>query len=788
MFAKSISHQRSLWGQVISLAIVLLFLVTAVTPVYAAPSTSIKSISVAPQSGLLNYGSAGSATYLVTVSSKGGAGTITVALSVSGLPAGVTGSFSPSSLTFTGTTTHTSTLTVTTSATTPAGAKSFTVKNNKNAISGSGTLTVNPKTLTVTAKDRSKIYGTAVTFTGSEFTASGLVNSDSVSSVTLTSAGSVATASVASYPIVPSAAVGTGLSNYSISYTAGSLTVTAAQLHVTGITANGKVYDGNTNASLNTGGAALTGILNGDSVTLDATTAVGTFDSKNVGLRNVAVSGMTITGPGAGNYQLVQPVMTATVSQASLTVTNITVSDKTYDGSSTATLSGSPVLSGVVSGDAVTLSGTPSANFADANAGNNKPVTVAGYSISGNDSGNYTLSQPSGLTASINPATLTVTADNYFEQLGVSSDPTPSFPFSYSGFVNNENETMIGVITTEPVCSVSDPAHTTTAGTYGITCASGAAANYSFSYVDGTLTVNAVNTPPGGVSLSNLTVKENLPAGTLVGNLSTVNPYPGSTYSYSLPTNISGCDGPDNSSFRISASGGNWFLETNVVLHYVTKSAYSICVETNDGTTGFAAQHFTVTVLPSVSTFTSVGSADGWVLESSETSGVGGTMNSSATTLRVGDDASNSQYRSILSFNTAPIPDTAVILNVTLKVKRQGQVGALNIFTALKGLRVDIRKPSFGLVGLQLSDFQASTGTTGKSLVGNFGSKPVSGWYSANLFSGALSFVNKLGTTQFRIRFYLDDNNNHVADYLSLYSGNATAAYRPQLIITYSVP
>jgi hypothetical protein len=41
--------------------------------------------------------------------------------------------------------------------------------------------------------------------------------------------------------------------------------------------------------------------------------------------------------------------------------------------------------------------------------------------------------------------------------------------------------------------------------------------------------------------------------------------------------------------------------------------------------------------------------------------------------------------------------------------------------------------------------------------------------------------------TQIRLRFKLDDNNNAVANFLKLYSGNAPAASRPQLIIEYNV-
>jgi len=34
----------------------------------------------------------------------------------------------------------------------------------------------------------------------------------------------------------------------------------------------------------------------------------------------------------------------------------------------------------------------------------------------------------------------------------------------------------------------------------------------------------------------------------------------------------------------------------------------------------------------------------------------------------------------------------------------------------------------------------------------------------------------------------LDDNNNSVANYLRLYSGNSTTSVRPQLVVTYYVP
>ena len=83
-----------------------------------------------------------------------------------------------------------------------------------------GTLSVAGKTLTfVTAQ--TKTYGDTVTFARhGRSPPAGLVNGDTVTSVTLTSAGAAATATVAGspYDIVASDAVGTGLDNYTISY------------------------------------------------------------------------------------------------------------------------------------------------------------------------------------------------------------------------------------------------------------------------------------------------------------------------------------------------------------------------------------------------------------------------------------------------------------------------------------------------------------------------------------------------------------------------------------------
>ena len=51
-----------------------------------------------------------------------------------------------------------------------------------------------------------------------------------------------------------------------------------------------------------------------------------------------------------------------------------------------------------------------------------------------------------------------------------------------------------------------------------------------------------------------------------------------------------------------------------------------------------------------------------------------------------------------------------------------------------------------------------------------------------------LGFISKVGVTQFRLFFSLDDNDDLGADYLKFFSGNSTTANMPQLIVTYYTP
>lgn len=184
-------------------------------------------------------------------------------------------------------------------------------------------------------------------------------------------------------------------------------------------------------------------------------------------------------------------------------------------------------------------------------------------------------------------------------------------------------------------------------------------------------------------------------------------------------------------------------------------------------------------------TFLSIPAQDGWLLESFETSNLGGSKNNTASTFPLGDDAANRQYRVILSFNTSGLPDNAIIKSAVLKIKRSGTLVGKNPFTVLGNLWADIRKGPFGgKAALQLADFKASASA---KKVGAFNKTPVGGWYTDNLNATGLTKINKTGLTQFRLYFAKDDNNNYRADYMKFFSGNASSG-KPVLVITYTLP
>jgi hypothetical protein len=206
-----------------------------------------------------------------------------------------------------------------------------------------------------------------------------------------------------------------------------------------------------------------------------------TYDTKNVGTgKTLSVSAYTVNdGNSSANYT----VSTATsiagvISKATLTIT-AAANTKTYD--STTSAAATPTTSGLQGSDSVTgLTET----YDTKNVGTGKTLSVSAYTVNdGNAGANYTVSTVASTAGVINPAMLTVTADNKSKMCG---QPNPPLTASYNGFVNGESTNVL----TSPVTLATTATTSSGAGTYPITASGVAAANYTINYVSGKLIVD----------------------------------------------------------------------------------------------------------------------------------------------------------------------------------------------------------------------------------------------------------------------------------------------------------
>jgi hypothetical protein len=208
---------------------------------------------------------------------------------------------------------------------------------------------------------------------------------------------------------------------------------------------------------------------------------------------------LTLSGTAAANYTLTGLTGSVTITPKALTLTATpAVTAKTYNGLTAATLTGPALLVPESPGTGTPSDGTPYAGdtvavtlsgaFDTKDAAAGKAVTSTS-TLGGANAGNYTLTQPVGVTGAILPADLTITADDqsktYGQTLAFGSGATQ---FTSSGLLDGE---MIGSVTM--TCGGGDAAaavasypimpSAATGGTFSVD-------NYSISYASGTLTLN----------------------------------------------------------------------------------------------------------------------------------------------------------------------------------------------------------------------------------------------------------------------------------------------------------
>ena len=365
-----------------------------------------------------------------------------------------------------------------------------------------------------------------------------------------------------------------------------TLKINPKDVTITGVTAADRAYDGTTTVTLS--GGALQGVLTADTDNVGFTLGDGTLTNKNVGTGKAVTTAITLTGSAKDNYSLTQPTVTVSISQKDATITGLAASNKDYDGTTTATVTGTATIPELVGTDDVTV--TPgTAAFADANAGTGKTVSFTGYSLTGDDADNYNLTaQPADVTADINQATVTISTDptasaiTYGQQLrksdlsgGAAVAGTTPVPGAFAWTDG----------TVKPAVADSD----TTA--YGVTFTPTDANNYKAATTAITLTVNPAEQPaPTGLGVAAPTAEggNGTITGTTVAGTDTKQMEYSTEQDFADATLINDCSAPST-----SVAPGTYFVRNAASAdgNYKASEPVQIVVppyDTNVGTVGDA--------------------------------------------------------------------------------------------------------------------------------------------------------------------------------------------------------
>ena len=348
--------------------------------------------------------------------------------------------------------------------------------------------TVTKATLIVTASSTSTTYGAAPSVTPSYAGFQNGQGTGVLGTVPACSSTVTATTAAGSY-VGANTCSGGAATDYSFSYVAGDAIVGSATLIVTASSTS------TTYGTAPSVTASYSGFQNGDgpgslatpptcSSTVTALSGVAIYDGAN-----------TCSGAAAANYSFSYVSGDATVDTATLTVTAASTST-TYGAAPSVT----PSYAGFQNSDGTGSLTTVPTCSSTVTAATGVATYTGANTCSGAAAANYSFSYVAGDTIVV-PANLTITASSTSTIFGT----VPSVTASYAGFQNGDGT---GSLTTVPTCSSTVTA-TTPVGTYAgaNTCAGTVAANYSFSYLAGTATVNTAPGPsptapsaPTGVS------------------------------------------------------------------------------------------------------------------------------------------------------------------------------------------------------------------------------------------------------------------------------------------------
>lgn len=345
----------------------------------------------------------------------------------------------------------------------------------------SETFNIKKKEVTITADSDTKVYnGTALT--KNTATATGLVDGHSLASVTVTGTQTV----VGESNNVPSAAVikkgeTVVTANYNITYTNGTLKVTAKAVTITAKDAE-KEYDGQ---PLTESGFTATALETGDTHTFTVVmtagstiTNVGTQDNEIATVDGVAVT--TGTETTVGNYKVTTAKGTLTVKKKTVTITADS-GEKVYDG--TPLTKNSYTNTDLLSGDvleSVTVTGTQT----DAGESDNVPsAAVIKNANSEVITESYNVVYKNGkLKVTAKPVTITAdSGEKEYDGTALTKNT-----YSHTALVEGHTITSVTITGTQTNVGTSNNVPSAAVIKKGETVVT---ANYNITYTNGTLKI-----------------------------------------------------------------------------------------------------------------------------------------------------------------------------------------------------------------------------------------------------------------------------------------------------------
>ncbi len=223
---------------------------------------------------------------------------------------------------------------------------------------------------------------------------------------------------------------GTKTVNHATTTIAGTGTISGTAQVLISVTAAGvdKVYDGNTTATVV---LSIPNNIFEPFYTVTPGTYTANFDTKNAGANKpISVTGITLGGPNSAKYSCnTTSSTTATITAKALTMSGLTVpASKIYDGTTAAVVSGTAAFTGSenagegttsdgkwYTGDTVSFSGTAVGTYNSKDVATASSVTFSGLSLTGAQSGNYTLTIQSPASATITAKTVTLSATKIYD-------------------------------------------------------------------------------------------------------------------------------------------------------------------------------------------------------------------------------------------------------------------------------------------------------------------------------------------------------------------------------------